>query len=34
LVSDIVDPDWWRASGKDRVRTLSGRAQFQGRQHV
>jgi hypothetical protein len=34
LVSDIVDPDWWRASGKDRVRTLSGRAQFQGSQHV
>jgi hypothetical protein len=32
LISDIVDPDWWTASGKasGRLSGLSSHAQFQG----
>lgn len=32
LISDIVDPDWWSALGKER-RRLSGHAQFKRQEH-
>jgi hypothetical protein len=36
LISDIVDPDWWSALGKEprRLSRLSSDAQFQKQQHA
>jgi len=36
LISDIVNPDWWRASGKEdrRLPGLSGHAGFQRQEHA
>ena len=35
LVSDIVDPDWWRAADKDpqKVSELSGQIRLQSQEH-
>jgi hypothetical protein len=36
LISDIVDPDWWSALGKEpgRLSALSSDVQFQGQEHA
>jgi hypothetical protein len=36
LISDIVDPDWWSASGKEprRLSALSSDVQFQRQEHT